>query len=42
MIVKHWNSCRNQQKYDPFYDLNDDGCITVADVMKVLNAKTVK
>ncbi|NJL60358.1 MAG: DUF4114 domain-containing protein [Desulfobacteraceae bacterium] len=42
LIVKHWNSCRNQQKYDPFFDLNDDGCITVADVMKVLNAKTVK
>ncbi len=42
MIVRHWNSCRNQQKYDPFFDLNDDGCITVADVMKVLNAKTVK
>ncbi len=42
LVVRHWNSCRNQQKYDPFFDLNDDGCITVADVMKVLNAKTVK
>jgi hypothetical protein len=42
MLVKHWNSCRGQQKYDPFFDVNDDGCITVADIMTVLNAKTVK
>jgi len=42
MLVKHWNSCRGQQKYDAFFDVNDDGCITVADIMTVLNAKTVK
>jgi hypothetical protein len=30
MLVKHWNSCRGQQKYGPFFDVNDDGCITVA------------
>jgi len=42
MLVKHWNSCRGQQKYDVFFDVNDDGCITVADIMTVLNAKTVK
>ena len=42
MLVKHWNSCKGQQKYDPFFDVNDDGCITVADIMTVLNAKTVK
>ncbi len=42
MLVKHWNSCRGQQKYDAFFDVNDDGCITVSDIMTVLNAKTVK
>jgi hypothetical protein len=42
LLVKHWNSCRGQQKYDAFFDVNDDGCITVADIMTVLNAKTVK
>ena len=42
MLVKHWNSCRGQQKYDAFFDVNEDGCITVADIMTVLNAKTVK
>jgi|GEM_PF-1953839 len=42
MLVRHWNSCRGQQKYDAFFDVNDDGCITVADIMTVLNAKTVK
>jgi hypothetical protein len=42
MLVKHWNSCKGQQKYDAFFDVNDDGCITVADIMMVLNAKTVK
>jgi len=42
MLMKHWNSCKGQQKYDPFFDVNDDGCITVADIMMVLNAKTVK
>ncbi|OQX23955.1 MAG: hypothetical protein BWK80_23280 [Desulfobacteraceae bacterium IS3] len=41
MLVKHWNSCKGQQKYDAFFDVNDDGCITVADIMTVLNAKTV-
>jgi len=42
MLVRHWNSCKGQQKYDAFFDVNDDGCITVADIMMVLNAKTVK
>jgi hypothetical protein len=42
MLVKHWNSCKGQQKYDAFFDVNDDGCITVADIMTVLNAKTLK
>jgi len=42
MLVRHWNSCKGQQKYDAFFDVNDDGCITVADIMTVLNAKTVK
>jgi len=42
MLVRHWNSCKGQQKYDAFFDVNDDGGITVADIMMVLNAKTVK
>jgi len=42
MLVRHWNSCKGQQKYDPFFDVNDDGCIPVADSMTVLTAKTVK
>jgi hypothetical protein len=38
-----WNECReheDNQDYDPFYDLDDDGCITVQDIMPVVNSKS--
>jgi len=30
-----WNSCAGDEKYDQFYDLDGDGCITVMDIMQV-------
>jgi len=30
-----WNKCRGDAEFDPFFDLDDDGCITVKDIMKV-------
>ncbi len=30
-----WNTCAGNQDYDVFYDLDDDGCITVLDIMQV-------
>jgi hypothetical protein len=32
-----WNKCKGDAGYDPFFDLDDDGCITVLDIMKVGN-----
>ncbi len=39
-ISRLWNVCKADQDYDAFYDLDDDGCITVVDVMKVAGSKT--
>jgi hypothetical protein len=35
-----WNACDGDADYDPFYDLDDDGCITVLDIMPVVNGKS--
>ncbi|QTA90843.1 DUF4114 domain-containing protein [Desulfonema magnum] len=34
-----WNVCDGDEGYDPFYDLDDDGCITILDIMPVVNSK---
>jgi len=40
-ISSRWNACVDSENWDPFYDLDDDGCITVLDIMSVVNSKTV-
>jgi hypothetical protein len=38
-----WNICwedEDNQDYDPFYDLDDDGCITILDITPVVNSKS--
>jgi len=32
-----WNKCNGDAEYDPFFDLDEDGCITVLDIMRVVN-----
>ena len=34
-IADLWNTCQGDEGFDPFYDLDDDGCITVLDIMHV-------
>jgi len=34
-----WNICDGDEGYEPFYDLDDDGCITVLDIMRVVNSR---
>ncbi|OQY56542.1 MAG: hypothetical protein B6245_18230 [Desulfobacteraceae bacterium 4572_88] len=34
-IADLWNTCQGDEGFDPFYDLDDDGCITVPDIMRV-------
>jgi len=34
-VARLWKTCASDQRYDAFYDLDDDGCITVLDIMKV-------
>jgi hypothetical protein len=36
-----WNTCEGDADYDPFFDLDDDGCITVLDIMPIVNGKSV-
>ncbi|MDM8548892.1 carboxypeptidase regulatory-like domain-containing protein [Desulfobacterales bacterium HSG2] len=35
-----WNICDGDEGYKPFYDLDDDGCVTVLDIMSVVNSKS--
>jgi len=35
LVSKIWNTCNGDENYDAFLDLDDDGCITVKDIMKV-------
>jgi hypothetical protein len=39
-ISSIWNSCAGDEKYDQFYDLDGDGCITVMDIMQVTRNMT--
>ncbi|WP_337833622.1 DUF4114 domain-containing protein [Desulfonema magnum] len=34
-----WNICEGDEGYVPFLDLDDDGCITILDIMPVANSK---
>jgi hypothetical protein len=36
-----WNKCEGDPEYNPFYDLDDDGCISVLDIMPVVNSKNI-
>ncbi len=31
-----WNTCKEDQEYDAFYDFDDDDCITILDIMRVV------
>ncbi len=39
-IASHWNTAKGDADYDAFYDLDDDGTVTVKDIMKVTAAMT--
>ncbi len=34
-----WNVCQGDEGYLPFYDLDDDGCVTILDIMRVVNSR---
>jgi hypothetical protein len=34
-----WNICEGEDGYDPFFDLDDDGCVTILDIMRVVNGR---
>ncbi len=34
-LSQTWNSCNGDEQFDPFFDLDNDGCITVKDIMMV-------
>nr|WP_276571910.1 DUF4114 domain-containing protein [Desulfonema magnum] len=34
-----WNICEGDEGYVPFLDLDDDGCITILDIMPVVNSR---
>jgi len=34
-----WNTCEGDPGYDPFFDLDDDGCLTILDIMRVVNSR---
>ena len=36
-VSEIWNKCTGDAAFDPFFDLDDDGCITVKDIMRVGN-----
>ncbi|QTA85424.1 DUF4114 domain-containing protein [Desulfonema magnum] len=38
-ISSRWNSCEGDPDWNPLADLDDDGCITVLDIMKVSSSK---
>jgi len=39
VITDIWNTCKGDEKYDPFFDLDNDGCITVKDIMAVAGSR---
>jgi len=34
-----WNICKGKENYDPFFDFDNDGCISVADIMKIAGGR---
>ncbi len=34
-----WNTCIGDPDYDRFYDLDEDGCITILDIMPIVNSR---
>ncbi|QTA84718.1 DUF4114 domain-containing protein [Desulfonema magnum] len=36
-----WNTCEGDLGYDPFFDLDEDGCISILDIMPVSNSKYI-
>ncbi len=38
-ISSVWNSCQDDPGFDQFFDLDNDGCITVLDLMTVVNSR---
>ncbi len=34
-----WNVCQGDPEFEPFFDLDDDGCVTVIDLMTVVNSR---
>ncbi len=41
-ISSIWHACEGDQDYDFFYDFDEDGCITVLDIMAIVNNKTAQ
>lgn len=37
-----WNVCEGDEGYEPFFDLDDDGCVTVLDIMSVVNSRSAQ
>ena len=40
MVSSCWNTCEDDPGYDSFFDFDDDGCITVLDIMAVSSGHT--
>jgi PKD repeat protein len=40
-VYSLWNVCDDDPEYDAFFDLDDDGCITILDIMPLVNGKSV-
>ncbi len=36
-VSSKWNLCEGNDEYDAFFDFDDDGCITILDIMHVVN-----
>lgn len=40
-VASLWNTCEGDREYNPFYDSDNDGCITILDIAPVSNGKYV-
>jgi len=34
-----WNVCEGNDEYDAFFDFDNDGCVTILDIMQVVNSR---
>jgi len=39
MVTSRWNSSEGTPEYNPYFDFDDDGFITILDIMAVVNSK---